>query len=87
MARIQVPLTERLQLSVKRAFATQAIEGEILGYIVWIITLGIQDEDQLRNRLRELVRFDAISDRYLAIVWAEIAGTSRKKEIGTTSDG
>jgi galactitol-specific phosphotransferase system IIC component len=40
MARIHLPLTERLQLSVKRAFATQAIEGDILGFVVWIIFLG-----------------------------------------------
>jgi hypothetical protein len=111
MARIHLPLTKRLQLSVKRAFSTQVIEGQILGFVVWVIflgaaasplgessdyfinllsliskTLGIQDEDQLRNRLRELVWFDDICDGYLAIVWAEMAGTSWKKEIGTTLD-
>lgn len=111
MARIHLPLTERLRLSVKRAFATQVIEGQILGFVVWMIflgaaasppgessdyfinllaliskTLGIQDKDQLRNRLRELAWFDDISDRYLAIVWAEMAATSWKREIGTTLD-
>jgi hypothetical protein len=110
MARIHLPLTKRLQLSVKRAFSTQIIEGEILGFVVWMIflgaaasppgessdyfinllalvskTLGIQDEHQLRNRLRELVWFDDICDRYLAIVWAEMAGTSWK-EIRTMLD-
>lgn len=112
MARIHLPLTERLRLSVKRAFNTQVVEGQILEFVIWMIflgaaasplgessdyfinllaliskTLGIHDKDQLRNRLKELAWFDDISDRYLAIVWAEMTATSRKREIGTMLDG
>jgi hypothetical protein len=107
-ARIHLPLTEKLQLSVKRAFSSQVIEGQILGFVVWTIflgaaasppgessdyfinllaliskNLGIQDEDQLRNRLREVVWFGDICDRYLAIVWVEMAAALWNKEIGT----
>jgi hypothetical protein len=106
MARIHLPLTKRLQLSVKRAFSTQVIEGQTLGFVIWVIflgaaasppgecsdyfinllsqiskTLGIQDENQLRNRLRELVWFDDICDQYLATVWVEMAGASWKKKL------
>jgi hypothetical protein len=105
-ARIHLPLTENLQLSVKRAFSSQVIEGQILGFFLWTIflgaaasppgesndyfinllaqiskSLGIQDEDQLRNRLREVVWFDDICDRYLDIVWVEMAAASWNKEM------
>jgi hypothetical protein len=105
-ARIHLPLTENLQLSVKRAISSQIIEGQILGFVLWIIflgaaaspsgessdyfinllaqiskNLGIRDEDQLRNRLREVVWFDDICDRYLAIVWVEMAAASWNKKM------
>ncbi|OBT94644.1 hypothetical protein VE01_07982 [Pseudogymnoascus verrucosus] len=40
MARIHLPLTERLRLFVKCAFTTQVIEGQVLGFVVWMIFLG-----------------------------------------------